>query len=168
MLPARGWAGGRQLPLPRSLGPRAASHSSFQKLLQSLLGWAVLLAPPISGVSTSPLGVCGLLPAAQGFLEGRTALLVTCSGQKPQPLPARRCEGQNATRTGISRSPFRPHVTSAGWVRSPTRLSRRPGSELRERGPHSTWCRSELVYSGVLAAGPLAEGPPWWHRLGSP
>lgn len=115
--PRVGWRQA-ELPLPRSLGPLAGSHSSFQKLLKSLLGWVVLPAPLISGVRVSPLGVCGPLPAAQRFLEGRTALLVTCSGHKPQPLPVCRGEGQNAMRTGLSRSPFHPRMTSAGWVHS--------------------------------------------------
>lgn len=82
---AKGRESQAELPPPHSLGPLALSHCSFQKILQSLLGWAVLRAPLISGVPVSILGVCGPLPLAQEALERRAVSLITWSGQKPRP-----------------------------------------------------------------------------------
>lgn len=61
------------LPPPRSLGPPAAPHNCFQKLLQSLLGRTAPQAARIWGVQLSRGGVYSQLLAVQGALEGRTS-----------------------------------------------------------------------------------------------
>lgn len=61
------------LPPPRSLGPPAAPHNCFQKLLQSLLGRTAPQAARIWGVQVSRGGVYSQLLAVQGALEGRTS-----------------------------------------------------------------------------------------------
>lgn len=141
------------LPLPRSLGPLAAHRRSFQKHPRSLLRWAALWPSLIWGVLVSRRGVCCLLPGAWEALEGRSALLMTSTSQKPQQLLGPSVKGRERRKAGSPAAPS-PLVTSVGGTHCP-------------RGPlHASLATSERSRptqceqrSDCPALGPLVRDP---------
>lgn len=123
----------RRLRLPLA---RAWAHwlrvTAPSRGLQSLLGWAAVLAS-LTCVPVSSLGSAATAVAREALKE---LCHTTCSGQKPGgPASGGQCEGENAMQTQAPTAP--PPLCDIGRLDTGPceAISCRLGSQLREQGP---------------------------------